>query len=133
MLNPSSILIDFEKAVNNAINNVFSQTLVKCCHVYFAQNVWKKVKNKYNLVKLSKQEHIRHQIDNIISLLMILQDEVNHCMGQIIDKLRNVHSKFDKLTDYISNNYIEDVYFPFHIWNHFDSIGERRRVVQTMI
>ena len=23
---------------------------------------------------------------------------------------------------------MEDVYFPFHIWNHFDSIDERPRI-----
>ena len=38
-LNPSSILIDFEKAAINAINNVLQQTLVKGCHFHFDQNV----------------------------------------------------------------------------------------------
>ena len=44
-----------------------------------------------------------------------------------MDELCNVDSKFDKLTDYILNNYIEDARILFHIWNHFDSIGERPR------
>ena len=48
-------------------------------------------------------------------------------MERIIDELCNVDSKFDKLTDYILNNNIEDARFPFHIWNHFDSIDERPR------
>ena len=42
VLNPSSILIGYEKAAINAINNAFPQTLVKVCHFHFAQNVWKK-------------------------------------------------------------------------------------------
>ena len=33
---------------------------------------------KYNLVKLSKQESIRHQIDNIVSLLLISLNEINN-------------------------------------------------------
>ena len=70
VLNPPSILIGFDKAAINTINNVFPQTLVKSCHFHFAQNVWKKVK-KYGLVKLSKKENIRRQIDNIISLPMV--------------------------------------------------------------
>ena len=86
----------------------------------------KKLK-KYGLIKLSKQESIRCQIVNIISLLMIPQDEINHCMEQIIDELCNVESKFDTLTHNILNNYIEDARFPLHIWNHFDSLGERLR------
>ena len=59
---------------------------------------------------------------------MVPQDEINHCMEQIIDELSNVGSKFDKLTDYILNNYVEDTRFLFHIWNHFDSIGARPRI-----
>ena len=56
---------------------------------------------------------------------MVPIDEINHCMERIINELCNVDSKFDKLIDYILNNSIEDARFPFHIWNHFDSIGER--------
>ena len=39
VLNPSTILIDFEQAMVNAINNVFPQALVKGCHFHFPQNV----------------------------------------------------------------------------------------------
>ncbi|CAF4462529.1 unnamed protein product, partial [Didymodactylos carnosus] len=93
---------------------------------HYAQNVWKKVK-KYGLVKLVKQENSRRQIANIISLPLVLKDQINHCMEVIIDELCNADSKFDKLTDYILNNYIEDARFSFDMWNHFDSIGERPR------
>ena len=102
------------------------RTLVKGCHFHFAQNVWKRVK-KHGLVKLSKQENIHREIAHIISLPMVPKYEINHCMERVIDELCNVDSKLDKLTDYILNNYIEDARFPFHIWNHFDSIGERPR------
>ena len=100
-LNPSSILIDFEQATINAISNVFSQASVKGCHFHDAKNVWKKIKN-YGLVKLLKQENIRR---NIISLPLISPNEINNSMEKIID---DVNSKFDKLTDYIINNYIDD-------------------------
>ena len=99
-LNPSSILIDFEQATSNAINDVFPQASVKGCHFHYAKNVWKKIKN-YGLVKLSKQENIRRQIANIISLPLIPPNEINNSMEKIIDELRAVNSKFDKLTDYI--------------------------------
>ena len=58
---------------------------------------------------------------------MVSQDEINHCMEQIIDELCNVDLEFDKLTNNILNNYIEYARFQFHIWNHFDSISERIR------
>ena len=73
---------------------------------------------------LSKQENIRRQIANIISLPMVPQDELSHCMERIIDKLLNINTKFDKLTDYIVNNYNDDARFPFDMWNHFDSLGQ---------
>ncbi|CAF1419324.1 unnamed protein product, partial [Rotaria sordida] len=86
VLNPKSILIDFEQVVVNTINDVFPQTLP-----------------------------------------MVPQDEINHCMERIIDELLTINTKFDKLTDYIVNNYIDDARFPFDMWNHFDSLGQRPR------
>ena len=46
-------------------------------------------------------------------------------MEKIIDELRNVNSKFGKLTDYIINNYIDDGQFSLCMWSRFDRIGER--------
>ncbi|CAF1383740.1 unnamed protein product [Rotaria sordida] len=37
-LNPSTIFIDFEQCMINAINDVFPQALVKGCHFHYAQN-----------------------------------------------------------------------------------------------
>ena len=125
-LNPSSISIDFEQATINAINDVFQQASVKGCHFHYAKNVWKKIKN-YSLVKLSKQENIRRQIANIISLPLISPNEINNSMEKIIDELCDVNFKFDKLTDYIINNYINDGRFSLCMRNHFDTIGERPR------
>ena len=42
-------------------------------------------------------------------------------MEQIIDK---IDPKFDRLTDYVLNTYVEDARFTSNIWNHFDLIGE---------
>ena len=39
VLNPKSILIDFEQAVVNTINDIFPQTSVKACNFHFAQTV----------------------------------------------------------------------------------------------
>ncbi|CAF3431675.1 unnamed protein product [Rotaria sp. Silwood2] len=125
-LNSSSTLIYFEQGTINAINDVFPQASVKGCHFHYAKNVWKKIK-KYGLAKLSKQENIRPQIANIISVPLIPPNEINNSMEKIIDELCDVNSKFDKLTDYIINNYIDDGRFPIHMWNHFDTIGERPR------
>ncbi|CAF0728593.1 unnamed protein product [Didymodactylos carnosus] len=88
VLSLSSILIDFEKAAINAINDVFPQTLLKGCHFHYAQNVWKRVK-KYGLVKSAKQENIRRQIANIISLPLVPKDQINDCIEVIIDELCN--------------------------------------------
>ena len=43
ILNPKSILIDFEKAVVNAVNDVFPQMSVKICHFHFVPNIWTRI------------------------------------------------------------------------------------------
>ncbi|CAF2181637.1 unnamed protein product [Rotaria magnacalcarata] len=100
-LNPTSILNDFEQSAINAINQVFPRTVVKCCHFHSVQNIWKKVK-KYSLTKLSKQQHIRTQIANIISLPLVPKNEINNFMEHIIDVLSNIDSKSR------TNNHLED-------------------------
>jgi hypothetical protein len=125
-LKPTSILIDFEQSAINAINEVFPNTSVKACHFHYAQNIWKKLK-KYGLRRLSKEEHIRRQIANAISLPLVPQNEINNFMEQIIDVLGNIDSKFDKFTDYVLKNDVEDARFTSDMWNHFDSIGVRSR------
>ena len=59
---------------------------------------------------------------------MVPQGELNRCMRRIIHELLNINTKFDKLTDYIVNNYIDDARFPFYMWNHFDSLGQLARM-----
>ena len=59
---------------------------------------------------------------------MVPQGELNRCMRRIIHELLNINTKFDKLTDYIVNNYIDDARFPFYMWNYFDSLGQRARM-----
>ena len=43
----------------------------------------------------------------------------------MINELCDVNSKFDKLTNYIINSYIDDSRFSIHICNYFDTIGIR--------
>ena len=48
-------------------------------------------------------------------------------MEQIIDVLSNIDSKFDRLTDYVLNTYVDGARFTSNTRNHFDFIGERSR------
>ena len=76
---------------------------------------------------MSKEGYIKKQIANIMSLLLVPKKEFSNFMEQIIDVLSNMDSKFNKLTDYVLNTYVEDARFTSDIWNHFDLIGERSR------
>ena len=80
---------------------------------------------KFGLTQLSKKEHIKKQIAKIMSLPLVPKKEISNFMKQRIDVLSNINSKFDRLTDYVLNTYVEDPRFTSNIWNHFDLIGER--------
>ena len=64
---------------------------------------------------LSKEEHIKKQIANIISLPLVPKKEMSNFMEQMIDVLSNIDSKFDRLTDYVLNTYVEDARFTSNI------------------
>ena len=55
--------------------------------------------NKYMRKKKFNDAIRTHLTVFIISLPMVSQDEINHCMEQIIDELCNVDSKRDQLTE----------------------------------
>ena len=103
-----------------------AQRSVKACHFHFAKNVWKRIKEKFNLTDpIEIRTYIRRQIVNIISLSMVPPDELNHCMERIVDELLKMNTKFNKLTDDIVNNYIDNARFPVDIWNPFDLFGQQ--------
>ena len=84
----------------------------------------KKIK-EYGLKQLSKEEHIKKQVPSIISLPLVPKKEISNFMEQTIDVFSNIDSKFNRLTDYVLNTYVEDAQFTSNIWNRFDLISER--------
>ena len=43
VLNSKFMLMNFEQAVVNTINDVLTQTSMKACHFHFVKNVWKQI------------------------------------------------------------------------------------------
>jgi hypothetical protein len=55
------------------------------------------------------------------------KNEINRCRERSIDELCNSDTKFDKLTDYILKNDVENALVSFNLQNHFDSVDKRPR------
>lgn len=124
LLNPKSILIDFEKALFNAFPEKFPKSSIKGCYFHFSQNIWRQIKKKI-FAGLSDDDEARRQIENIIMLPLLPPQEINEAFSNIIEAISNIQQNFLKLTDYVLCTYIEEELFPRSFWNLFDLIGIR--------
>ncbi|CAF0823766.1 unnamed protein product [Didymodactylos carnosus] len=125
ILNPQTILIDFELGAYNAFSDVYPNAIVKGCDFHFTKNIWKRIK-KLDLVRDCKKEEIRREIANIMSLPLLHMNELNNSMELIIDTLSNTDDKYIKLTDYVITTYISGK-FDIQFWNLYDTTGVRPR------
>ncbi|KAG0440758.1 hypothetical protein DMUE_1515 [Dictyocoela muelleri] len=81
-INPKLILIDFEKALNNAVES----SLKKRNYNYFfhlSQSIWKKIQ-EYDLVKNCKQDiDFKNIINRIILSAFLPEDKIFHYYKKI--------------------------------------------------
>lgn len=122
---PVRILIDFEKAIINAINATMPNTIVSGCYFHLTQSLWRNVQTK-GLVSLYDQEK---SVRLVIRRLMALPFVPKNQTIKVFQLISN--SSPEELKDYL--NYFETYYignlkvgskscrlvpcFPIDLWN----------------
>jgi hypothetical protein len=75
-LNPQTILIDFEKAAQNAFHVVFPNALIKGCFFHLCQNIYRKVQSSGLQVPYSTDLELQTQIKMVGALAFIPPGEI---------------------------------------------------------
>lgn len=115
---PTSIMLDFEFAVHNAVRNMFPNTEVKCCRFHFAQALWRKI-GELGLTATFKDRASESGkwLHHFFGLPLLPNDLVestftDHLMAFAPNDETNL-----RFADYVLRTYVSpDALFPPSIW-----------------
>lgn len=106
-ISPVNIIIDFEKGLLMALNQVFPETSIQGCVFHFSQAIWRKIQND-GLTKLYTDDvDFKQLIRNFLNVVYV---PINFLHDHyIVAKNKIINSKYsDKLNRFIG--YFENTY-----------------------
>lgn len=123
-LNPTSIMIDFEKAMINSINSIFPHAAVKGCFFHLSQNLYRKIQELGLSEKYRQEETFSLQMRMISALAFCPPDEVADRFDLLVE---NLSDDATPVLDYFEDTYIgrlrvsgrKPPLFEISLWNMF--------------
>ncbi|CAF1279589.1 unnamed protein product [Adineta steineri] len=110
ILNPTSILIDFEQAAFNAFKKIFPHANILFCHFHFAKNIMKRLKKLplYNigLNDELKKNNTKREIANILSLPLLPPNKITAAFFDTVEVLESINRNFKPFLNYVEKTYI---------------------------
>ena len=102
-LNPASIMCDFEKATQNAIQHVFPNARLVDCLFHLGQCIWRKVQD----LGLSQLYHDNEEFRMTVKMMLALSFvPVNDVVTAFEDLVEASPAEIMPLADYWEDNYI---------------------------
>lgn len=126
-LNPLSCLSDFEKAIQNAVSQVFHGVQVTGCLFHLGQCLWRKIQELHLVEEYRNDENVRMHLKMILALAFVQEGDVITAFEELTDSSPR---EIDAVIDYWEDTYIgrqrrnrrADPKFPIHIWNVRDRV-----------
>ena len=126
-LNPSTVLIDFEVAVKNALEIVFPGVDVKGCYFHLTQNIYKRIKDNGLQVRYQQDAAFTLEVRMIAALAFVPGNDVNQYFNTLSGQ---IDQSLQIILDYFEDNYIGVVrrgnfrppWFPYAMWDVHDRV-----------
>lgn len=119
-LSPEIIQIDFEKAVINAVSQIFPNSSIRGCYFHFTQAIWRGVQ-RYGLINEYKEsESIGRLVRRALGLPFLPLSSIDDVWMRVIGECPPECQEF---IDYVTSTYVDDVdaMFPREIWCHYSN------------
>lgn len=114
---PSSIVVDFEIAIQNAIDVIWPNTIIMGCRFHLRQAWFRKIQSLGLVTEYRKGTEIGKFLKYLFALQFLSSDEVGDAFS--IDLISDMpeDKRVKDFCDYLTDNYIgEDSKYPPHIW-----------------
>jgi hypothetical protein len=115
---PIEIVIDFEKAIHQAVLNIWPNVIIIECRFHLTQAWWRKIQHLGLTADYKdKQSEIGKWLRYAFGLLYLNPSEVGDCFAFDLYDLIPSDSRVEKFADYLVNTYIDNnSEFPPQIW-----------------
>lgn len=114
----SKIVIDFEKAIHNAVEQIFPLAKIIGCRFHLAQSWYRKIQ-EYGLIPEYKNEssEVGRWLRMTFGLTFLCPDDVSDCFVFDLLAIAPKDENVRKYSDYLTDNYVsEDSLFPPSLW-----------------
>ena len=118
MLNPKSVVADYEKAIHNAARYVWPDCQILGCRFHLTQAWWRKIQqlgltSEYK----NKNSEIGQWLGYCFGLLFLNPETVSDFFVFELCAFQPQNEKLQKFADYLVDNYIsEEAHFPPEMW-----------------
>ena len=128
--NPAAIMVDFEKAVINAFEEIFI-AVVPGCFFHLSQNVYRKIQSEGLVTQYNNDREFATWIKMLPSLAFVPENEVTDCFNLLMQNFPesaiNVATYFE--TNYIGKKLADQTrrtpIYPIRIWNMYGRMNLR--------
>lgn len=127
-LDPKTVRIDFEKAVENALKTEFPATTVLCCRFHLGQS-WHRKLVDYHLGQeyKNRESEIGQWLHMVFGLQHLQPDEIEDAFADPVMADCPNDSRCTKFTDYILANYVQHTSpWPPTMWADVPTLEKKR-------
>lgn len=126
LLEPESVLADFESASMNAIREVFPNSRIVGCFFHLAQSLWRKIQQCKLTELYRSQEDVRLKLKMLLALSFVPENDVQFALEIITE---DFPEQLQPITEYWECNYVGRRLhniaprFPIETWNMFNRVS----------
>lgn len=116
---PKKIKIDFEAALQEALDDVFPEADLSGCIYHFNQCLWRKIQSLGMAAEYKDDEQIRNVCRWCAALAYLPVGKVDDAWFIIMEN-SPVNEKLQSFLDYFTDQWMDNPSIPKSIWNAFD-------------
>lgn len=128
-LTPSSIMVDFEKAILNSCETVFPGARLVGCFFHLGQCLWRKVQECHLAETYRDDENVRMHIKMLLALSFVPVADVPAAFDDLVEISPE---EVTQINDYWEDNYVgrqrrnrrANPRFPIQLWNMRDRLDD---------
>ena len=119
IFSPANVTIDYEKAIINAVTEVWPESNIIGCRFHLTNSWWKKIQSLgLSMEYKEKIPKSANGYDTHFGLLFLDAQEVSDCFSYDFMSDRPVNELLTKYSDYLVDNYIgDDCSYPPSLWS----------------
>lgn len=122
---PKQIIIDFEKALYNAVRNIFKTSLISGCNFHLNKILWRRIQAEGLVLEYKNNSLVRFLIKKLYFLAFIPPIEVkrvfellkNESAGLSDNKINSILSYFEKQFIGLVDDFSEDGVYEISFWS----------------